>query len=69
MQVVADELESRGQQDVLASILQRCQRQITPVDNDTVEEFKELQAILDDDMESLKDDDDDEDSGALPKKR
>lgn len=68
MQVVAEELEQRGHQDVLAAILQRCQDNITPVDNDTVEEFKELQAILEDDMDS-NDDDDEDGSGDKPKKR
>ena len=48
MDIIGHELESIGQLGILANILRRAQDEIAPVDKDTVDEFKELQAILED---------------------
>lgn len=48
MDIVGQELQSVGQLGLLANILRRAQDEIAPVDKDTVDEFKELQAILED---------------------
>ena len=48
LQIVGEELELQGQNGLLANILRRAQREIQPVDNETVNEYNELQAILDD---------------------